>query len=226
MRESRCNGYTVEAARQEGMDARRCTPTTVATSLLMRYVPSVIYIYIKSRPRFGISRTAGMAALFLPQTARGGILPVAARPPPTSVLQIRPSRIFTLAGRRLCYLEILHYHTSYQVPCKNSANIFIISHSSMTCNTSKHLSSWFCDTILCFVLSFVQVRQVNSTLHLTGTPTADTKDALRSLLKPPAFHVSYDNKRPPPATGCIISACMSLLGVSVGSNKAICPRAI
>ena len=47
----------------------------------------------------------------------------------------------------------------------------------------------FFSCMRCFV---EQLRQVKSTVHLTGTPTEETKEALKRLLQPAAAnHVSY-----------------------------------
>lgn len=52
----------------------------------------------------------------------------------------------------------------------------------------------------CLPLAFLgQLRQVHSTVHLTGSPTEDTKVALQSLLQPSEIDVSNTARDSPMA---------------------------
>lgn len=64
------------------------------------------------------------------------------------------------------------------------------------------------------VLVVEQVRLVNSTVHLTGKPNDEKKEALRRLLKPSEITVSGVNKRYPPSPP--ISLALTINKFSVG----------
>lgn len=50
---------------------------------------------------------------------------------------------------------------------------------------------FFVVVLLVLFLCFEQLRKVKSTVHLTGKPTEETKEALKRLLQPSLKNVSY-----------------------------------